>query len=228
MEEDHKLLKTQKNQVLKIIYRAGLESANFFWTTQQIPDTSIRKIIQVPRLNYIDGENYFRFEKYSCTFSPGVKKAVQHEAGSTSESFGGQLYYVDKWARCLKREIEAPDLWAEMEKYKTSVSLALPEQILNEPIPVYEVDEIANKLKQLADKIKEQFELTDEQNQFVHNKLNYLADAAKRQRSIDWVHTSIGVIVTMSMGLALAPDQAKRLWELMRSIVGGFIHLIGS
>jgi len=230
MEKDHKLLKTQKNQVLNIIYKAGLEPANFSWTTQQIPHTSVPppyKIIQVPRLNYLDGEHYFRFEKYSCTFSPGAKKAVQHEAGATSESFGGQLYYVDKWARCLKREIEAPDLWAEMEKYKTSISLTIPEQLLNEPIPACEAEKISEKLSLLADKIEEHFELKDGQNQFVRAKLNYLAEAVKRQRSVDFVYTVIGVSVTIAMGLALAPDRAKEFWELMRSLMGGFIHLIG-
>ena len=231
MAEDHKLLKTQKNQVLSIIYKAGLEAANFSWTTQQIPDTSAPppyKNIQVPRLNYLDGEHYFRFEKYSCTFSPGAKKTVQHEAGATSESFGGQLYYVGKWARCLKREIEAPDLWKEMGKYGATVSLALPEQILNEPIPAYEAEQIADKLQQLAGKMEQQFELNDEQNKFVRNKLNYLTEAAKRQRSMDWVHTSIGVFVTIAMAIALVPDKVKEFWQLVQSLFGEFIHLIGS
>jgi hypothetical protein len=134
---------------------------------------------------------------------------------------------VREWLGYLKREIEAPDLWAEMGKYKTSVSLALPAQLLNEPISASEAEEIAEKIEILAEKIEQQFQLTSEQDKFVRNRLNYLAEAAKRQRSSDWVHTSIGVFVTIAMSLALAPERAKELWLLFKVILGGFIHLIG-
>lgn len=227
MAEEYKLLKTNKNYFFEILKKTGLEPANFSWTNQQVPDTSVPppyKNIIVPKLEYLDGEYYFQFEKYSCTFSPGQTKAVEHINLERSDE---QLFYVRQWAGYLKRQIEAPDLWAEMEKYKVAFSLALPEQLLNEPIPTYEAEKISEQLSSLADKIEELFALTNKQNQFVHNKLNYLAEAAKRQRSVDWVHTSIGVFVTIAMGLALVPDQAKELWELMRSLMSGFIHLIG-
>jgi len=225
MAQDYTLLKTQKNEVFMILRERGFEPANFSWVADylQVSDTL------VSRLNYLDGKYYFQFEAYGetgrCVFSPGQEMAVQ---GGPAPFWMGQKNSVKFWSDYLKREIDAPDLWAEMEKYKTSVSIALPKQLLNEPIPANEAENISEKLSSLADKIEKQFELTNEQNQFVRNKLNYLADAAKRQRSIDWVHTSIGVYVTIAMGLALAPEQAKELWKLIKSIVGGFIHLISS
>lgn len=225
MLKAHILLKTQKNEVFRILQESCLEPANFSWVRKTVPTTS--RI--APRLNYLDSNYYFWFDmfenKHCCTFSPGEEKIVQW---ARPESWQNQIHYVRVWIRCLKREIEAPDLWHEMEKYKTSVSLALPEQFLNEPIPSYEAEQIADKLRLLADKIGQQFQLTDEQNHFVRSKLNYLADAAKRQRSADWVHTSIGVSITIMLGLALAPDRAKELWQLIESLLRGFIHLIGS
>jgi hypothetical protein len=232
----YELLKSQKNVVFEVIQANGLEPADFSWGIgkYKVPSDDIltRGLIdheyEVPRLTYKNSQFFFQFGLYKgghhCTYSPGSNKPVHQEF---SLSWSSIINRVVRWLNNLKRENEAPDLWAEMGKYKTSVSLTLPEQVLNEPISAYEAERIADKLQELANKIEELFQLTKEQNQFVRSKLTYLADAAKRQRSIDWVHTSIGVFATIAMGLALEPEQAKKIWELMKSIVG-FIHLIGS
>lgn len=220
MAKDYKLLKTQKNRVFEILQQEGLEPANFSWAEYPVMDT---------RLKYLDGKYYFQFEKwtdtYHCEFSPG-----QHDLVEEAETgiWDAQLNSLRFWTLHLKREIEASDLWQEMKKYQPPVSLALPEQPLNEPIPAYEAEQIADKLQQLAGKIEQQFELNEEQNKFVRNKLNYLTEAAKRQRSMDWVHTSIGVFVTIAMALELLPDKVKEFWQLVQSLFGEFIHLLGS
>lgn len=80
----------------------------------------------------------------------------------------------------------------------------------------------------LAEKIQEQFKLNEEQSKFVRSKLNYLADAAKRQPRRDWEFMFIGVFVNIAFYLVLEPVKAQQLWQLVKSIVGGFIHFIGS
>lgn len=228
MVEEHKLLKTQKNYVFKVLQKIGLEPANFSWKHQQITDPddlSADEDIIVPRLEYLDGEYYFQFEKYSCTFSPGQTKAVEYKNLERSDE---QLFFVRKWAEDIKRQIEAPDLWAEIEKYRATLPLVTGEQLVNEPIPAYEVEEIADKLQQLAGKIEQQFELNDEQNKFVRNKLNYLADAAKRQPRRDWENILISVFIGIAFQLALDPTKAQQFWQLVKRIIGPFIHLIGS
>lgn len=219
MAEDQTLLKTQKNRVFKNLQAEGLEPANFSWVKVK------SRYFTVSKLNYLDGKYYFLFTPDLIEFSPGEKSTVQNTE-ITYLDYGIQL--VKTWSMYLKREIEAPDLWAEMEKYRISVSLVLPEQVRNESIPAYEAEEIASKLHALAGKIDELFELGTEQSQFVHSKLNYLAEAAKRQLSLDWVHTSIGVCITIAMSLAMPPDKTKELWQLMKSLIGPFLHLIGS
>jgi hypothetical protein len=224
MSETHELLKSQKNDVFEFIKRAGLEPANFSWT-----DIHIRGKGKIfPRLNYLDGNYYFVFglrdEGHFCLFSPAAEQTLQ---GVVTGSWAYQMNYFNMWLNYLEREIKAPDLWAEMGKYKTSVSLALPEQLLNEPISASEAEEIAEKMGILADMIEKQFQLTAEQDKFVRNKLNYLAEAAKRQRSSDWIYTSIGVFISIATALTLSPERGKELWLLFKSILGGFIHLIG-
>jgi len=231
MPEEYKLLKTQKNEVFKILREAGLEPANFSWAEYEktVYLTGSRSKKTVPRLNYLDGDYYFQFEmfddKYHCEFSPSHEQKVQY---GTLLSWATQKVIVETWAEFLKKEIEAPDLWQEIEKYRAALPLVADEQLVNEPIPAYEVEEIAEKMQLLADKIEEQFELDEEQNQFVRTKLNYLTDAAKRQPRRDWENILISVFIGIAFQLALDPTKAQQFWQLVKGIIGPFIHLIGS
>lgn len=217
------LLKSHKNEVFHILQGANLDPANFSWSEVQ-SSTSARPLI-VSRLDYRDGHFYFQFDNDVCIFSPGEGRAVQHLSTSFWE---GQIEYTQKWAYRLKQEIDTPNLWQELEKYRPTFSLVPPEQLLNEPIPSYEVDEIVDKINELSDKMEQLFELTEEQNKFIRSRLKYLAEAAKRQGRLDWVHTCIGVLVTIATALAMAPAETTRLWQLVKNLLGGFIRLIGS
>jgi hypothetical protein len=210
--ETYRLLKTQKNEMFKILQKAGLECANFSWKRGN--KLGRWNYIDLPRLEYIRGQYYFEFEPDSCTFSP-----AKHTGISTEEtrSWTERQFWIREWVKCLKKEIKTPDFWVEMEKYKLSFSLALPERPTNEPISASETEKIAGELSLLADRIKQQFELDAEHGKFVRDKLSYLSEAAKRQRSVDWVHTLIGVSVTIVVGLGLAPDKATELWQLINS-----------
>lgn len=227
MSESQVLLKTQKNEIFEILRGAGLEPADFSWSEEE---SLISEDLIVSRLKYRDGRFYYQFDFserteahwYEC--SPGQGIAVQSEYTAT---WAQQLYQTNTWANLLKSEIDAPDLWQEIEKYRATFSLAPPEKLLNEPIPAYEAEKIGDSLRVLAEDMKKHFELTQQQNEFVRSKLDYLVEAAKRQGRLDWVHTCIGVLITIAMGLAMSPEEASKLWEFARNLLGQFIRLIG-
>lgn len=229
MERHYQLLKTQKNEIFKILQEVGLEPANFKWTHIDLMPSDDRVVL---RLNYLDGKYYFQFMMnkdsnyhYCCEVSPADEKAVGYKK---SLNWYEQKTNVRRWAKYLKREIEAPDLWAEIEKYRATLPLVTGEQLVNEPIPAYETEEIYDRMQLLADKIEEEFKLNEEQSQFVRSKLNYLADAAKRQPRRDWEFMFIGVFINIAFYLVLEPVKVQQFWQFVKSIVGPFIHLIGS
>jgi len=228
MVQKQVLLKTQKNEIFQILLDADLEPANFSWTEE--PSITCHDLI-VSKLKYRDGHFYFQFDfsrnklnRY-CEFSPGEERAVEGEG--IENSWLLQKNKVQEWAHLLKKEIDTPDLWQEIQKYQATFSLAPPAQLLNEPIPAYEAEKISNALQSLASQIEQQFELTNQQSKFVNSKLDYLAEAAKRQGHLDWIHTCIGVLITIAMALGMAPAQANRFWQLAKELLGQFIHLIG-
>jgi len=231
MQESLLLLKTQKNEVFEILLNEGLEPANFTWSQEK---GEILPNLIVSRLDYRGGHFYFKFDfalssrsknfAYFCIFTPGGETIVYKDF---PDDWVQQKAHIRSWAKLLKHEIEAPDLWQEIEKYRSTFSLVPSEELIDEPIPAYEVEQIIEALHLLAEKIKEQFKLTSEQNEFVRSRLDYLADAVKRQGRFTWVHTCIGVLMAIALKLALSPEAASLLWQLAKSLLGRFIHLIG-
>lgn len=221
MAKKYTLLRSQKNRVFQILREEGLEPAEFKWIECELGGTLV-----VCRLNYRDGAYYYQFSWYElnswCVVSPGRYRAIEYEHPTDWQE---QETCFRNWARQLRREAEAPDLWGEMEKYKVVFSAVLPERLVNEPVPACEAEEISERMSLLADKIEQQLKLRSKESEFVHRKLGYLAEAAKRQRSADWAYASLGVFVAIATGLAMSRRRAKTLSELVQSELKGFIHL---
>ena len=129
------------------------------------------------------------------------------------------------WAQCLKRELESPDPWAEMAKYKIALNGEPSEAVLNEPISAYEADHIGERLLQLAEQIEQDLRLGDKEATLVRGRLGYLAEAARRQKSRDWLYTALGVCITIAMGLGLDNDAMRVLWQQIGSQLGSVIRI---
>lgn len=135
------------------------------------------------------------------------------------------LLHVTQWCVALKQEIDAPDLWSQMEKYTAYLSLPVTEDLPNEPISAVDAEEIEDRLYKFADKVEKRFNLVDDDNKFLRNRIDYLVDAAKRSSKRDFVNLSIGVIATIAMSLAISPEKAKTLWQLFRDALQHFLYL---
>ncbi|MBL7189805.1 MAG: hypothetical protein ISS70_26035 [Phycisphaerae bacterium] len=228
MAEDIRLLKTQRNSVFDILVEYGLEPAAFRWSTLK---STFSPKGPVSMLMCHNTSFYCRFDSksthpgaYRLVFSPGISTRVATSGDISWEVCVTQV--VRNWVRCLKRELDTPDLWQEVEKYRSSLSLTPPENLVNEPIPAYEVEQITQNLQLLAAQTNELHGLSEDQDTFVRSKLAYLADAAKRQGRLDWMHTFIGVLISIVIGLAMAPDRAKEFWELVKQLCGRFIYFL--
>jgi hypothetical protein len=221
------LLRSQKNAILELVKRSELDPFNFSWSEELSKFSWGGNRPEVSCLSYNDTEFYFLFdflkgENYAI-FSPGADKLVEKAYPGNWES---QLSYVKKWLTCLKREIQQPDLWVELAKYKLAPGEQISREIENEPFTAQQVDQIAESLNKIREYLEANFNLDMQQKTLMNEKLNYLLEASKRQGRKDWLHTSIGVIFTIATGLALAPEQAKVIWNILKVAVSGITQLI--
>jgi hypothetical protein len=228
---EYTLLRSQKNTILELVKQSELDPFNFGWSKElsKYTSTGAGIPVEVSRLSYIDVDTdfYFQFDfhkgEHYAIFSPGDNKLVME---TYPGSWEGQLSYFRSWLTFLKREIQQPDLWVELAKYQLPPGEQISIEIANEPFTTQQVDQIAEGVEKIRKYLEVEFDLDTQQKALVNEKLKYLLEASKRQGRKDWLHTSIGVIFTIATGLALAPEQAKAIWNILKVAVSGIIQLI--
>ena len=222
MARKYTLLRSQRRQVFEILREVGLEPADFSWSERE----EVGGNIVVSRLNYRDGTYSFQFSWYElsswCVLCPGRYRSMEYEHPMNWKE---QETSFRTWAQCLKRELESTDPWAEMAKYKIALGGEPSEAMLNEPIAAYEADYIGQRLLQLAEQIERDLRLGEKQATLVRGKLGYLAEAARRQKSRDWLYTALGVCITMAMGLGLDNDAMRILWQQIGRQLGSVVRV---
>ena len=180
---EYKLLKSQRNQVLDLIKSIGLDSFNFSWS---MTDSVNEVETSVPLLEYEDGEYYFQFdtlsEKQYSAYSPGQNGADETKYPGTWDL---QLRDVAVWLSCLKKELDEPDLWDEIEKYRIEEDSDVLAHIVNEPFTANQAEQIQIGILKVRSYLEEFTKGNDAQKAFVNEQLNYLVDAAKRQGKRD-------------------------------------------
>ena len=227
--ETRTLLRSQRNDVLQMIRESGLDPFNFEWfkvrSSRSIDRLGNGDVIS--KLKYSGSDYYFLFDfandLHYCEFSPGEQTLVQREFPG---SWSAQKASLSRWLAYLEREVREPDLWDHLAAYNIAESDRLSPSVLNAPFSLRELEQIIAAIDQVRSYLASEFTLAPEQTAGLNEKLDYLVDAAKRQGRRDWFHTAIGVILTLAVSLALSPDQARKVWGILRTGLSGVLQLL--
>jgi len=219
------LRKSWKNDIFECVQQVGLNPLSFEWVEEntEFPDCNWAvSVLRHPETGYYFKFDRIRDESFACKFCPGSVK-LEEKTGSTTnwDSMKGE---VKRWLSYVKKEI-ATDLWEQLKEYTPQETFIGTAEISNAPFSYSEAENIIGSLDKLQAQIEKNFNLHGDQLAFVKREIDYLKDAAKRQGRKDWMHTSIGVIMTIAVGLALSPEKTKLLWDLLKSCFGGILQL---
>jgi hypothetical protein len=222
-EKKYVLLRSQKKKVYDILREAGLEPAEFSWSYVEIADQLL-----TARLNYRSGEQYyFQFSPCEinawCVACPGTYRMIDQWY---PKNWDEQEAIFEAWAQTLKNELDTPDPWADLAKYRLILNGDLSRDVPNEAIAAVEAEQIQQALVRLAERATQTFSLSSSQTAVVRARLEVMADAARRERSRDWVYTVIGVWTSTAAALALTEEQATTLWGMLKCELGSFVNLL--
>lgn len=220
------LLRSQKNKIFELVRKAELNPFSLEWREEPTDYPSERYLVSV--LRQVGGDSYFKFDRspsghYFYRLFPGDHGL---EEGSRKKFFtwGSMLDKFAGWLPFLEPEL-APDLWEQLKEYAPHETFIGTAEISNAPFSNVEAGKIIESLNKLQAQIEENFNLQGNQLAFLKREIKYLKEAVKRQGRKDWMHTFIGVMVTLATGLALSPEKAKLLWDLVRSCFAGLLPL---
>jgi hypothetical protein len=135
---------------------------------------------------------------------------------------------VELWLSAVRRDVDTPDLWAELQRESELLGLVSDEAIDNTPFSAAEQEELARELRTLSDQLRRTYSLSNEQVRLLDESLDYLVDAARRGVGRkDWLLMLTGVLLTYGLTAALPPAAAAHIFALLVKIVGHFLHAHG-
>ncbi len=214
------LLRTQANDVFQAIRQAGLDPSSFELVEQ---DSLITPNLLVPAVVHKPTGYYCRFDGdanhlYDVRWSPAAQSMVGNL--NVSKWDNNQIVIVRSWLVYLKREIEVPDFWASLAQETQLIEAASSSETGNTLFTSDEQVYISNQLREIENFLLTSHNLNKEQAEFVRNRLNYLEAASKRIGRVDWVNALVGVVFSVLVSAAFAPDEARNLLHFVTNALG--------
>lgn len=133
---------------------------------------------------------------------------------------------IGLWLADVKRDLETPDLWAELQQEAELLGKVTDEVSENTPFTLNEQKEIARRLKELAETTKRTHSLSAQQMRVLDTKLSYLINAASRLGRIDWRNAFVGAIIGFILTTALPPETARYIFvSVLQEIIKIYVIL---
>ena len=127
---------------------------------------------------------------------------------------------VSGWVQDVKRDLNTPDLWAELQRETKLLGADSNAVIENTAFTAEEQKQIAERLRELAKHVSQMHSFSKAQIEALDKKLDYLVDASRRLGRKDWLNVFIGVILGYALTAALPPESARIIFQTFRRAVG--------
>jgi hypothetical protein len=126
---------------------------------------------------------------------------------------------VSTWLQEVKRDLETPDLWAELRREVHLLGVGSNEVTENTLFTQDEQNQIAAQLQGLAKHVSDASSLSEAQMQILNEKVDYLIDASRRLGRKDYLNLFNGVILGYLLS-ALPPDVARGIFSTCLRAIG--------
>jgi hypothetical protein len=128
------------------------------------------------------------------------------------------------WAQEVKYEVDTPDLWAELEQVPDVLTSAQAAEASNAPFTPNEQATISNRLDEVKNLVREQFELSADQLRAIDQRVDELKAASRRLGRKDWLMIFYGGLVSTFMTDAVPPGVIQ---TILTTVVHGIAHIFG-
>lgn len=216
------MLKRHRNAFLDAIRKSGLDPALF--SAEQRGNKFTVEMRKAPLKFVVEEDprdfNAFRFR--ATKFAPGFRLNRWWSfflAPVPAETvLRGFQKWLDEVAKMYIQEIDLPDYWAQIEMYKSVMDESTgPSGDNREQFSEEERQEVRNSVNKFRNMIYEEFNPTREQQQFIAERLDYLARAADRLNRFDWNGLAISIVVSIAVNLSVDTERGRVLFTLFKT-----------
>lgn len=164
------------------------------------------------------------FEAFDCLYVNYAPGFPMSEILPSQDYFGfdsvlSQLkYWLESKVSAYLEDQEEPDLWEEFKNGNKTLNI---NNIDFDDQTIFNIDEkkqIELSLNELKLLIKNNLETTEEEQDLINARLDYLIDASKRLNKFDWKSLAISSLVSISVTLSLDTQKGHLLFELFKKV----------
>jgi hypothetical protein len=206
------LVKSQRNDLFEAVHAAGLDPCQFKLAEEDADR----------RLSHRWSESYFVIGGGHGHF---VGRYVVGDDSPRAYEVHIWTVLVDRvrgWLADVKRDLETPDLWAELEGRRELLAPAAETDVQNTPFTSDEQAEIARQLRELKQYIHETYSLSEDETLALQARLDYLEEAAARLGRIDWRNVAAGAMFTILVEAVLPPDTVRGIFVVLFKTLAHF------
>jgi hypothetical protein len=173
--------------------------------------------IQLPiTIRYKDSDYYFKISfhtsaYYISEYFPGLEPKKESRI---FDSWSKAVGWAKTWMDIIKRELSQPNPWILLNQGNMVTDTIPDDNKVPEKLNEEDFRKIHEYIRAIKEFVVSEIKPSPDQIKEIDDRLNYLEESAKRQNKRDWAHTAIGVTFTIAIGLALAPEQASKLFSL--------------
>jgi len=213
-DEYRPLLRTQQNKAFAWVERSGFDPSAFEVGPAKWRDA------QCTRFAYKGSAFFFDVstvrQSYSVRHSPGASELFTHVTGFPQDFQAVERPFT-AWLSYLRREVEAPDLWAMVHGGPTLFS-AGGVVTNNDPFTAPELAKIVEAVDRARAYLAE-VGVTGDVLREANSKLDYLVAASRRSGRFDWANVAFSIAWSIALAAAFGPDQARVLFETLATAV---------
>lgn len=217
--------KKHRNELFNLIGQEGFNQDDFDLiednqqelpaTVIQYKDTPLRFVIRNSE------ESFESFDYQYVPFGPGfVLTDIEPPNGFTD--FNTIYDVVKGWLKyVIKEYIEdknEPDLWSEFKKGNNTLNINQIDFNDKSTFSLDEKKQILMAINELKLLIHKNLQTTQEQQNLVIDRLDYLIEASERLNKFDWKSLAISTLISITIALSLDTQKGQVLFDLFTKV----------
>jgi hypothetical protein len=208
-----KLPKSLTNDVIEAIRSSGLDPYIFKYSDNE----------DEYRIRHPSSGSYFAFRLEGGTFP--ISYLIAGEV--TEQKFDAYIWpkvidHVNEWATRVKKDLETPDLWAELQREPKLLGVGPDLHIENTPFTPEEKKEITELLQKGGEYVEQTYPLSDSERLEWRAQLAYLTEAVHRLGRRDWRGLLISTLIEFVFYVAPEPAAARDMVFTFLKATGHF------
>ena len=208
MPGDRTLTRTQMNAVLMVIESRQMVALDFSWEEETFGHPA-SGYFRCSKLRHRPTGHWFVFGGDFLKLSPGERDKVFTSHTERYLAWVVVIATLGNWLGRVKREHEAPDLWAMVSQ--SSVPTAA-EQEDNRPITPDERRRIEQALDQIKGHLLQTQEFSTAQQETINERFQYIGESLDRiEHKRDWLMFFWGTLVNVLVALSVSTQTGTDL-----------------